>query len=577
VSRPASRLELLRYAWRYRHRYALGFTALLVCDAFELITPAVVAIVVDSLRPGYEPEGFQAWLVGLTGLDYARLALIMVGAVAIQGVLRYLWRVGFVFTSQLMARDIRADFFGKLTRLPASFYDHSQTGDIQSRASNDVEAVRMFLGIGTLILADASFYFLFVPILLFTWNPYLTGWLLLCLPLVPLVARSLSLVIHHRFERVQDELSALSAHAQECFAGVDVVRGFAREEAEIARFGVHSREYQHRTYSLWRAQTWMAPMMLVFVAIEELVVILIGGAEVRAGNLTPGQLVAFFFYLVMLTWPMEGLGWVLSLYQRGMASWGRLQEIMREPESITDGPRSDLQIHQGRVELDGVGFTYPGREEPALVDLDLVIEPGKTVALVGPIGSGKSTVARLVLRLHDVDEGTVRIDGVDVREYALASLRSAIGAVPQETFLFSASLRDNLAFGRHDASDDEIEHVTRLAALDDTIRDLPLGLDTLVGERGVTLSGGQKQRTALARALLVEPRILLLDDCLSAVDTRTEERILAGLREARTGRATLVATHRVTAITDADEIVVLDEGRVVDRGTHDELIARGGW
>jgi ATP-binding cassette subfamily B protein len=502
----------------------------------------------------------------------------IVAVVLAEGVLRYYMRTVLIGLSREIEYELRNDLFAHLARLPASYYQGQRIGDLMSRASNDLSAVRMVLGPGIMYTANTGATFLGTIAIMSMISPALLG-----LSLVPLVFVSLMVWyfgrrIHDRFEAVQEQLSTLTALVQENLSGARVVRAYAQEAHELERFAEANREFLRRNRRLIRMFGSLYPGIQLLMGTGAVMVLWLGGRMVVAGTITLGEFVAFGAYLTMLHWPMIALGWVVNIYERGEASMGRILQILEAPPEIRDLAPEPVTSLRGEVEFRGLDFSHDGR--PVLRDIHLRIPAGQTVAVVGPTGSGKSTLVSLVPRLFEAPPGTVFVDGHDVRRLPLAVLRGAVGFVPQESFLFSDTVGDNVAFGLPPGAPDRrarIEEAAAVAQLTRDIADFPRGFDTFVGERGITLSGGQKQRTALARALATDPRILILDDALSAVDTYTEEEILRGLRQVMKTRTTFLVSHRVSTVKDADLIVVLREGRIVEQGTHAELVARGGF
>jgi ATP-binding cassette, subfamily B, multidrug efflux pump len=482
-----------------------------------------------------------------------------------------------VGASRHIELDVRNDFFAHLQRLPLSYFQARRTGDLMSRATNDLNAVRMMIGPAVMYSVGTGALFV-VAILMMVWiNATLTFYALLALPLVSISVSYFGRAIHHRSERIQAQLSDISAVVQEALAGVRVVRAYGQEQAELERFERANAEYVRRNRELIVLQGLFYPSMTFFLGVGALVVLWLGSREVILGRMSIGDFVAFNAYLAMLSWPMIAFGWVTNLLQRGLASWERMLEILDAPaqaDAAAPGPRP---APRGAIEVRHLTFRYGDRE--VLHDVTFTVEPGQTVAIVGPTGSGKSTLLSLLPRLHEPPRGTVFLDGVDVDDIPLATLRGAVAMVPQEPFLFSASLAENIAFGWHagEPGEDAIRRAAAIARLDKDVEAFPRGFDTVVGERGITLSGGQKQRTAIARAVIADPRILVLDDALSAVDTYTEEEILGRLREVMRDRTALVVSHRVSTVRDADLILVLEGGRLTERGTHGDLVGRGGF
>jgi ATP-binding cassette subfamily B protein len=474
--------------------------------------------------------------------------------------------------------EIRNDLFAHLTRLPLRYYQSRRIGDVMSRAVNDMSAVRMVLGPGIMYAATTVATAAFASALMLRISPWLLASALLPLLLVSFLVRRYGRRIHDRFERVQEQLASLSALVQENLSGARVVRAYAQEPSERARFEAANDEYLRRNRALIRTFGALYPGIQLFVGTGAVLVLWLGGRMVIGGAISLGEFVAFSAYLAMLHWPMIALGWVINLFERGEASMGRIAAILDEVPEIRDGEGAAMGAITGRLEFRDLTFSHDGRR--VLQDVSLEVPAGTTVAIVGPTGSGKSTLVSLLPRLYDPPPGSVFVDGRDIREIPLATLRSAIGFVPQESFLFSDTVLENVAFGlRREQGDgaSRAEWAAGVAQLDKDVQDFPAGYESFVGERGITLSGGQKQRTALARALAIDPRILVLDDALSSVDTDTEEAILNGLEDVRRGRTTLLVSHRVSTVKDADLIVVLREGRIVERGRHEDLVARGGY
>jgi ATP-binding cassette subfamily B protein len=525
----------------------------------------VLKKVIDGLR------------VSVTGDKLARYALWIVGIAIVGGVFRYLMRSIIIGVSRKVEFDLRNDFFAHLQRQPMSFYHSQQTGEIMSRATSDMNAVRMVLGPGimqglnTIVVA-------IVAIGLMLWiSPLLTLVALLPLPLLSFSVAAIGDRIHKRFEDIQAHFAKISAFSQENLSGVRTVRAYAQEAAQVVRFDALNAEYVDKNAGLIRLWSLFYPAMGFLAALGGVIVLWLGGWLVIEQKITLGEFVAFNAYLSMLTWPMIALGWVVNLFQRGAASWGRLRSILDTVPAIQDRADAvDPPGVAGAIEIRRLTFRYPGAVRDALKDVSLVVPAGRTVALVGHTGSGKSTLLHLLLRLHEPPPGTVFLDGVEVADYTLTGLRRRFGFVPQETFLFSASIADNIAFGVDDATEDQVREAARIAHLDADVAGFPKGYKTVVGERGITLSGGQKQRTAIARAVLRRPAVLLLDDCLSSVDTYTEEAILQSLVGVMKSRTSILVSHRVSTVRHADRIVVLDDGAIAEEGTHEELLALGG-
>ncbi|MCI0570969.1 MAG: ABC transporter ATP-binding protein/permease [Myxococcaceae bacterium] len=567
---PALR-RLLPYLRGHRRALAWGLLHLLATTALSVLSPWLLRYAVDDLTAAIT----RGKLVG-----YASL---IVAAVSLEGVFRYFMRMVLIGISREIEYELRSDLFARLTRLPPAYYQAQRVGDVMSRASNDMSAVRMVLGPGIMYTASTAATFLGSVAVMLTISPPLLGLALLPLVLVSVLVRHFGRRIHDRSERVQEQLAEISALVQENVSAARVVRAYAQEEHEQRRFADANHEYVRRNRALIRLFGALYPGIQLLMGTGAVIVLWLGGRMVVDGVITLGEFVAFGVYLAMLHWPMIALGWVVNIFERGEASMGRILAVMDAPVDIADRDPRPVAPLRGEVEFRSLTFGYDGRT--VLHEVDLRVRAGSTVAIVGPTGSGKSTLVSLVPRLYEAPPGTVLVDGHDVRDIPLDALRGAIGFVPQESFLFSDTVFRNVAFGlaaRADGQGDEetrrkVEEASAVAQLARDVADFPEGDQTFVGERGITLSGGQKQRAALARALAMDPRILVLDDALSAVDTHTEEQILEGLRAVMRARTTFLVSHRVSTVKEADHIVVLREGRIVEQGSHQELLARGGF
>ncbi len=612
--------RLLGYVVRYRRDFILGLVCVVVNKAVALASPLILSHAIDDLTR----EVTRAKLFGYGSL--------LLGIGLIGGVFLFLSRRILIGASRHIEYDMRNDFFAHLQKLPLSYFQAHRTGDLMSRATNDLNAVRMMIGPSIMYSANTVLVFVVALAVMVSIDAKLTLLSLITLPFVSISVKYFGSAIHKRFEQIQAQLSEISAVAQEALSGVRVVRAYRQEPAEMDRFRAANEEYLRRNRRLIVLQGFFFPSMSFFLGLGALLILWIGSREVIQGRITIGQFVAFNSYLAMLSWPMIAFGWVTNMLQRGMASWKRMLEVLDVEPAIADRVRLEDQVRlkpdatetgssvvsafrrtspiRGEIEFRDLVFRYG--DTLVLNHVSARIEAGQTAALVGVTGSGKSTLIGLLARLHDPPRGTVFIDGVDVLDLPLGVLRGALGFVPQEPFLFSDKLADNVAFGldaieyvpgaervpasaglgggapERDAAarppapehrpdrDAKIHAAAAVARLDKDVADFPSGYDTMVGERGITLSGGQKQRTAIARAVVIDPRILILDDALSAVDTYTEEEILTRLRGVMRQRTSIIVSHRISTVRDADPILVLDEGRIVERGTHDELIKVNG-
>ena len=556
--------RLLPYLGRHRRSLSWGLACLFGTTALSVLSPWVLRYVVDDLTRLVTRQKLYLYSGAL------------VGVVLAEGVLRYYMRMVLIGISREIEYELRGDVFAHLTRLSARYFQTHRIGDLMSRASNDLSAVRMVLGPGIMYTANTVATCVATIALMLRISPRLLGLALVPLLFVSVLVRYFGRRIHDRFEAVQAELANMNVLAQENLSGARVVRAYVQEAQETARFEAASHEYLRKNRTLIRLFGSLYPGIQLLMGTGMVIVLWLGGRMVVSGAITLGEFVAFGAYLAMLHWPMIALGWVVNIFERGAASLGRIAEILDAPPEIRDEDPLPVAGVRGEVEFRNLSFGYEeGR--PVLQDVSLRVPAGSTVAVVGPTGSGKSTLVSLLPRLFDPAPGTLFIDGHDVRRLPLAVLRGAIGFVPQESFLFSDTVRENVAFGLPRGDGERVGWASEVARLAPDVADFPKGFETFVGERGITLSGGQKQRTALARALAVDPRILVLDDALSSVDTHTEEEILKALREVMGTRTTFLVSHRVSTVKEADLIVVLREGRVAEQGTHDELVRRGGF
>jgi len=556
---------LFPYLKKYRAAYIWGGLCVLLMNGTWILFPLVIRRAINDLLKGVTLH--KLWTVSLV--------LLLVAGV--KGIFQFLTRWIVIGASREIEFDLRNDLFRHLEGLSYSFYQRTRTGDIMARATNDLNAVRMLLGPAIMYSANTIVFTAGALIFMLSISPRLTFYAFLPLPVVSIVIQYFGRLIHERFERIQAMFSDISARAQENFSGVRVIRAYVQEKAEIAGFESSNREYIARSLKLVRLMGMLWPTLETMLGLAIVLVLWLGGREVLQHRIDVGGFVAFNTYMVQLTWPVIALGWVINIFQRGTASLGRIHELMLEKPEITDAPALISTAHepQGDIEFRNLNFAYNGT--PVLHDINLHIPAGSSLAIVGPTGSGKTTLVSLIPRIYDAEPGAVLIDGRPIREYPLEILRRSIGFVPQETFLFSETIRENIAFGVQKASDEEVRWAADAANIASEIEGFPDQYKTLVGERGITLSGGQKQRTAIARALIRNPRILILDDALSSVDTHTEDKILNHLCEVMQGRTTIFISHRVSTVRNADRIAVLHSGRIVEIGSHDELLALNGY
>ncbi|MGD0548864.1 MAG: ABC transporter ATP-binding protein, partial [Terracidiphilus sp.] len=516
---------------------------------------------------------------GATRRTILLFAALLVGIALAKGVFLYAQRWILIGISREIEFDLRNDLFKKLERQDSGFYQRYRTGDIMARLTNDLNAVRMLLGPALMYSANTVFFTVGALFFLLRISPWLTLVAWAPMPLASILVQYFGSRIHDRFERIQASFSEISSQAQENYSGARLVRAFAREESQIGLFERLNQQYIARSLRLVQLMGMLWPTLEFILGVSMIITLLAGGHLVVEHRITVGQFVAFNTYMIMLIWPIIAVGWVVNIYQRGTASVKRIDELMRSEPMIDDRAADPAvpadTVFRGEIEFCGLNFSYG--DAPVLSGISLTIPAGSSLAIVGPTGSGKSTLVNLVSRLYEASEGALLIDGRPVREYPLAVLRRNIGMVPQETFLFSATIRENLAFGAPDASAGELLKAAEAAHIRKEFEEFPQGLETIVGERGVTLSGGQKQRAAIARALLRRPSILILDDALASVDTYTEERILSGLGNYTTAATTILISHRVSTVRNAEQIAVLDHGRIVELGRHDELLALDGY
>ncbi|MBV9677433.1 MAG: ABC transporter ATP-binding protein [Acidobacteriaceae bacterium] len=557
--------SLWPYLRKYRGGLALGIGSLLVKDALAAGLPIVIKYGVDSLT-----RGFQLRTV-------LQLAALLIGLSSLKGLFQYWMRVIIIGISRDIEYDLRNDLFGHLVELSQDFYSRYRTGDIMARSTNDLNAVRMMLGPGIMYWTETSVMLILAVIVMAHANLQLTLIALSPAPLVSVAVIFFGRKIHARFEHIQSMFSDISSKVQENLAGVRVVRAYAQEEAEVEQFERLNREYIRENIGLARIQGAFMPLLQALIGVTFLLVLWAGGRQLMQGKISLGSFVMFNTYMGMLIWPMIAFGWVINLMQRGTASLNRINEMIHQRPSIARPEGEVLQPSQYSAEIGfrHVSMRFGTRE--ALKDIKLLVHSGETIAIVGHTGSGKTTLVSLIARMMDPTSGTVTFGGVDLRKFDPEDLRRQIGFVPQETFLFSATLAENIAWGVPDASIDQIRWAAGVAGLTTDIEGFPNGLDTVIGERGLTLSGGQKQRTAIARAILRNPRILILDDALSSVDTVTEEKILKSLASVMRDRTTILISHRVSTVQNAHRIIVLSHGSVVEIGTHEELQRRGGY
>jgi ATP-binding cassette subfamily B protein len=572
---------LYSYMRRYRWGYLWGTLSCICTNAIWVLFPQVIQRAVDEMGQGVSRRRILL------------LAGLLVAIAMIKGVFLYAQRWILIGISREIEFDLRNDLFRKLERQDSGFYQRYRTGDIMARLTNDLNAVRMLLGPALMYSANTVFFTVGALFFLLRISPWLTLVAWAPMPLASILVQYFGSRIHDRFERIQASFSEISSQAQENYSGARLVRAFAREESQIGLFERLNRQYIARSLRLVQLMGMLWPTLEFILGVSMIITLLAGGHLVVAHRITVGQFVAFNTYMVMLIWPIIAVGWVVNLFQRGTASVKRIDELLRA-EPLIDDRTADPAIPtdsvlRGEIEFRDLNFSYgetpvlhptdknPFAGTPVLQGISLKVPAGSSLAIVGPTGSGKSTLVNLISRLYEAPQGSLLIDGRPVRDYPLSVLRRNIGMVPQETFLFSATIRDNLAFGAPESDSEELLEAAEAAHIRKEFEEFPQGFETMVGERGVTLSGGQKQRAAIARALLRRPAILILDDALASVDTYTEERILGGLGGYTTASTTILISHRVSTVRNADQIAVLDHGSIVELGRHDELLALDGY
>ena len=557
--------ELFKYTYNYRKRYLFGIVFLIIVDICQLIPPKLIGFITDNISKGTASKGLI--------LKYI-VYIIVVAALMALG--RYVWRIFIVGSSRYVEYDIRNKFFTHLQSLSTNFYDENKTGDLMALATNDLNAVRMALGQGVIMIIDAIVLSIATIVIMLSINVKLTMLSLLPLPFVSLVSLKFGKLMHKKFTKVQEAFSKLTDLVQENFSGIRIIKSFVQEEKEFQKFDVENTNNFKANMSFIRIWGLFSPLVEFIASLGLVLLVALGGVYVIYGKISLGEFIAFNMYLGNLIWPMMAIGWVINLIQRGFASLERIERILKEKPEIFDVNANPAATLKGDIVIKDLTFKYKTMEKPALSNITLRVKEGQTLGIVGRTGSSKSTLVNLLLRLYNVEEGKIFINDQDINRIPLSTLRENIGFVSQDSFLFSNIISENINLAFEKLDMDKIIQSTKDADIYDNIMDFPKGFETIVGERGVTLSGGQKQRTSIARALIKNPDILILDDCLSAVDAKTEVKILENLKRIMKEKTSIIISHRISAVKDADIIIVLEEGEIIQRGTHVELINEVG-
>lgn len=558
--------SLNKYFLKYKSKLALGILFILISNAAQVYLPILIKDSIDLLKSNFSYQVLT------------RYAILIVAVAIFGGFFRFLIRTTIIIVSRRIEYDLRMDFWEHIQKLPIRFFQNNSTGNIMSHVTNDINSVRMYIGPAVMYSIDTVSKFIIVITIMLTLAPDLTLYALIPLPILSFLVYKLSKKIHTKYTKIQEKFSELTTKAQENFSGIRVIKSYVREESEINQFKKLSYDYLKRNMSMVKVQAFFAPLLFLITGVSVIIVIWIGGSMVIENKLTLGELVAFVAYLALLIWPVIAFGWVLNIIQQAAASMKRILKIFAEEEEIfeTEITNKNIKEIEGQIEFKNVSFKYGINHEDVLKNISFKIPKGSTLAIIGHTGSGKTTLVNLLPRLFQPTEGNIFIDGKNINEIPISILRKNIGLVTQETFLFSDTLINNILYGIGNSNETLAKEVTEISKLSKDLDDFNNGFNTMIGERGITLSGGQKQRASLARALAINPKILILDDSFSAVDTNTEEEILKNLIEFRKGRTSIIISHRISTVKNADNIIVLKNGIIVENGKHDQLVKLKG-
>lgn len=573
---------LNKYFVRYKWHFLLGIVFVSLSNYFRVLQPQILREALDLVFEninlyrnfdGFELQSALYRVLGETLLVFGVLVLLMA---LLMGIFMYFMRQTIIVMSRLIEYDMRKELFAHYEKLDLAFYKRNNTGDLMSRITEDVSKVRMYLGPAVLYGINLVSLFIVALYSMFSVSVELTLWCLVPLPILSLSIYYVSSLIHSKSTVIQQQLATLNSTSQEVYSGIRVVKSYVQELAQVRFFASESDDYKDKSMDLARVNALFFPLMVLLIGASTILVVYVGGKKVVAGTLTPGNIAEFVIYVNMLTWPVTAIGWIASIIQQAAASQKRINEFLQTPPAIVNPVEQAKEI-EGHVTFDDVSFTYPDTGITALKEVSFKLKAGQKMAIIGRTGSGKTTIADLLVRMYDTTKGQILIDNQAIDQIDLSNLRQRMGYVPQDVFLFSDTISKNVAFGKPEATQEEIEQFTKYAAIYNEISDLPEGFDTKVGERGVTLSGGQKQRVSIARALIKQPDIIILDDCLSAVDTNTEKQILGYFEKYLSQKTAIIITHRIYSLLDFDKIIVLEDGRIVENGTHEELLANKGY